>query len=328
MGWDRSGLLDNTLVTEIRASLPFGPMSIPEAEEYASRFNCHPLTILNIATGRSYKRVQACPQDHPLRLALNEEAARKQRIRHAAQKYRQAVGDAQGWKCKYCGKDVSGRGKSALDHIMPIEHGGLSERENLQLLCRRCNVRKRDHVPDTVLDNYMERKTLEDRIVDTLNEALPAIVDSLVWPDSTLAACIWCGGETVLNEEFDFPQPAVFYCPSCCRMFSPSGVEEKQELYADLHHAIYARRAYSSLFMPSAAEIIEALMGSDSVKACALIQERAGEVAEVKKRQHAHGRGQGCWCEYGGLEFEAVGVYNQDGGHVGKGGGPLYDFHL
>jgi hypothetical protein len=45
-------------------------------------------------------------------------------------------------KCKVCGSDVD----LTIDHIMPVSRGGRTSLENLQVLCRACNSRKRDKV--------------------------------------------------------------------------------------------------------------------------------------------------------------------------------------
>ena len=157
-GWPRSGLLADKKVSEIREALPCGPLSVPEIEEWASKYGLNPMTILRIANGQSYRRPTAYPPEHPVRLALNAEVARKQRIRYQANRFRQAVGDAQGWRCRYCDTDISGKGKAHLDHITPVVNGGTSEVGNLQLTCRRCNIRKGARATGPQLDSYMERK--------------------------------------------------------------------------------------------------------------------------------------------------------------------------
>ena len=163
--------------------------------------------------------------------------------------------------------------------------------------------------------------------MDTLNEALPKIAESVVWPDSTEGLCIWCGVAATLIKKGDFPQPSVFQCDNCKRMFSASDGEEKQEFYKVLQHTIYSHWGGIDFGTPTATEIIQALMRPDLEKGRALIRERAGEIAEVTKRPHTHSSSQ-CWCEYGGLEFEAIGVYDQNGAMIGDGGGPLYDWHV
>lgn len=50
--------------------------------------------------------------------------------------------EAHGHKCAFCGVD----GKLEADHIVPVSKGGPSDPENIQPLCRRCNVRKGNRV--------------------------------------------------------------------------------------------------------------------------------------------------------------------------------------
>ena len=63
---------------------------------------------------------------------------------------RQYIADKFGYRCAYCGKaehDVDSQGnqvKLQLDHIVPIANGGLTRVDNLQWLCRDCNLSKSD----------------------------------------------------------------------------------------------------------------------------------------------------------------------------------------
>jgi 5-methylcytosine-specific restriction endonuclease McrA len=50
------------------------------------------------------------------------------------------IGEYQRWKCVVC--LVSIKKKYHLDHIVPLAKGGTHTRENVQLLCPSCNVRK------------------------------------------------------------------------------------------------------------------------------------------------------------------------------------------
>lgn len=52
--------------------------------------------------------------------------------------------------CVYCRCELSrgGPDKAHLDHILPISRGGGNGRDNLQLLCPSCNIRKSDKLPD------------------------------------------------------------------------------------------------------------------------------------------------------------------------------------
>ncbi len=96
------------------------------------------------------------------RLASKIEASEIKRVRYAARKHKQAVGDAQGWICPYCGRDVSGR-NGAIDHKIPVSRGGTSELDNLAVLCRSCNTSKHDLTPEEYLAFKNRRVAKEDR---------------------------------------------------------------------------------------------------------------------------------------------------------------------
>ena len=63
---------------------------------------------------------------------------------------RQYIADKFGYRCAYCGKaehNVDSQGnpvKLQLDHIVPVANGGLTRVDNLQWLCRDCNLSKSD----------------------------------------------------------------------------------------------------------------------------------------------------------------------------------------
>lgn len=46
-----------------------------------------------------------------------------------------------GFKCKVCGSTQD----LCIDHIIPERRGGATTLKNLQVLCRSCNSRKKDH---------------------------------------------------------------------------------------------------------------------------------------------------------------------------------------
>ena len=51
-----------------------------------------------------------------------------------------------GWRCQYCGDDLSDvrAVEVSLDHIIPSKYGGDNESDNLVTSCRRCNGMRQD----------------------------------------------------------------------------------------------------------------------------------------------------------------------------------------
>ena len=45
-------------------------------------------------------------------------------------------------ECRYCGSE----NHLQIDHIHPMARGGTNDLDNLQILCRKCNLRKSDKV--------------------------------------------------------------------------------------------------------------------------------------------------------------------------------------
>jgi rubrerythrin len=55
------------------------------------------------------------------------------------------IGDNQKWKCAICRSDV--KEKFHIDHIYPLSKGGEHKKENIQILCPLCNVKKASKDP-------------------------------------------------------------------------------------------------------------------------------------------------------------------------------------
>ena len=51
-----------------------------------------------------------------------------------------------GYVCAHCGEVFPNRQFLHVDHIVPLNKGGRSVRDNLQILCRSCNAKKGDQL--------------------------------------------------------------------------------------------------------------------------------------------------------------------------------------
>jgi 5-methylcytosine-specific restriction endonuclease McrA len=58
----------------------------------------------------------------------------------------EALLQKQGYRCAACKKVI--RHRYEIDHVMPVSLGGANTIDNLQLLCRPCNRRKKNMHPD------------------------------------------------------------------------------------------------------------------------------------------------------------------------------------
>ena len=65
-------------------------------------------------------------------MALDKLNSRKYRT------HKERVFDRDGRNCRYCGSDEN----LQIDHIISRKSGGTHDLENLQVLCRNCNLRK------------------------------------------------------------------------------------------------------------------------------------------------------------------------------------------
>lgn len=68
---------------------------------------------------------------------------------------RAAIARSQRYKCMYCGVRLTSDNLQ-IDHMDPVSRGGSNDDENLQALCRRCNIRKGNHTDDEFRERYWE----------------------------------------------------------------------------------------------------------------------------------------------------------------------------
>ncbi|MGI8623326.1 MAG: HNH endonuclease [Solirubrobacteraceae bacterium] len=55
---------------------------------------------------------------------------------------RQRIIRRDGLTCQQCGRALTGRCDTHIDHIISVHHGGTNHPDNLRVLCRACNLTK------------------------------------------------------------------------------------------------------------------------------------------------------------------------------------------
>lgn len=68
---------------------------------------------------------------------------------------RTAIARSQGYRCMYCGVRLRTENLQ-IDHMYPVSRGGYNDDDNLQALCRRCNIRKGNHTDEEFRERYYE----------------------------------------------------------------------------------------------------------------------------------------------------------------------------
>lgn len=67
---------------------------------------------------------------------------RRDRKRYAPERIRHKVLDRDGYRCRYCGVEVTDK-TANIDHVVPYHLGGVTTPENLVTACQDCNKAKR-----------------------------------------------------------------------------------------------------------------------------------------------------------------------------------------
>ncbi len=68
---------------------------------------------------------------------------------------RAAIARSQKYRCMYCGVRLR-TDNLQIDHMYPVSRGGSNDDDNLQALCRRCNIRKGNHTDEEFRERYYE----------------------------------------------------------------------------------------------------------------------------------------------------------------------------
>lgn len=89
----------------------------------------------------------------------------------AWEKKRQEVLEMYGWECVGLFPEICERTENLqVDHIIPKSKHGTDEMDNLRVLCRRCNSRKKDRL-DTVERTWFSSKYFSEPVKRPLKNA-------------------------------------------------------------------------------------------------------------------------------------------------------------
>lgn len=67
--------------------------------------------------------------------------------RHRTTIDRKAILNRDGWRCRYCGCDLT-PGFAHIDHVVPLSRGGTNDDSNLCSACPPCNLSKHAKTPE------------------------------------------------------------------------------------------------------------------------------------------------------------------------------------
>ena len=84
------------------------------------------------------------------------------KVRYAPKEIRALVLDRDGYRCRYCSRQVSNK-TANMDHVIPWGKGGRTEAWNLVTACRPCNKKKGNEVWEPV---YIEEPKREGKPVE------------------------------------------------------------------------------------------------------------------------------------------------------------------
>ena len=65
-------------------------------------------------------------------------------VRNVPPKRRIEVFEKYKFRCAYCGSSAADGASLEVDHVIPVSKGGTNDVQNLQILCKSCNIGKSD----------------------------------------------------------------------------------------------------------------------------------------------------------------------------------------
>lgn len=101
------------------------------------------LFLLPKEVARKREEDKAYAEKKGITLEKLYELRQKQRNRRIPKSTRDYIFQRDNYTCQHCGSIDN----LEIDHIFPFSRGGGNEPENLQLLCKTCNLRKGDSIP-------------------------------------------------------------------------------------------------------------------------------------------------------------------------------------
>ena len=105
--------------------------------------------VCTLCKGRFIVTQAQCPKCNPFKPIpkkidpnkINKPKITKASVRPTRKK---RVFNERGAKCAHCGTEEN----LTIDHIIPRSKGGTNKIENLQVLCKKCNLKKADKMPN------------------------------------------------------------------------------------------------------------------------------------------------------------------------------------
>ncbi len=341
-------ILEDSEVVEIRVAFALNgsrsysdcpvPLMDVRVPVLASKYDVSTATIRNILEGRSYRRPSCYPVGSQGKADAEQrdrdweaEQKRRRKMRYVSATKRSEVLERDNFRCVYCGCDLRAE-PLAIDHRVPVSAGGTNVLSNLQATCKTCNARKKNYNgSDDRLREYLDRRRGIDQITDKVNAVLSPIVGSLIWGDSDAVSCPWCGEavnrvkekvygreDKLITYDVELNHAFVWGCKPCRRYFSvdtwtAGNFGGLSGFASSLNDHIWGR--WYALD-EEVGEIVLAIRNDADLKDVReLVGAYAGDIIELKRRQHTHSRNGNysngateCWCEYGECGFRLTGM--------------------